>query len=56
MEIILGTVVIAVAMLAMSIGVIFNNKPLKGSCGGQDNTCPVCGDKADKCKSNNTLS
>ena len=55
MEIILGTVVIAVAMLAMSIGVIFNNKPLKGSCGGQDGICPVCGDKTNKCESNEYL-
>ena len=39
---------IAVALLAMSIGLLFN-KPLKGSCGGQDGKCPVCGDI---CKSN----
>ena len=44
-----------VAMLAMSIGLLVN-KPLKKSCSGQDAICPVCGDKADKCKSNNTLS
>ena len=55
MEIILAIIVIIIAMLAMSIGLLVN-KPLKKSCGGQDNTCPVCGDKADKCKSNNTLS
>ncbi|HIC37969.1 MAG TPA: (Na+)-NQR maturation NqrM [Candidatus Marinimicrobia bacterium] len=61
MEIMLGIVVIAVALLAMSIGVIFNNKPLKGSCGGQDGKiiingiemiCPACGGKADNCESN----
>ena len=55
MEIILSIVVITIALSAMSIGLLVN-KPLKGSCGGQDNTCPVCGDKADKCKSNNSLS
>jgi len=48
MEIILSIIVIAVALLAMSIGLLFN-KPLKGSCGGQDGKCPVCGNI---CKSN----
>ena len=43
MEIILSIIVIAVALLAMSIGLLFN-KPLKGSCGGQDGKCPVCGE------------
>ncbi|WP_211828866.1 (Na+)-NQR maturation NqrM [Kistimonas asteriae] len=40
-------------ILAMSIGVIFANKPIKGSCGGLGSLglkedCPICGggDKA----------
>ena len=49
MEIILSIVVITIALLAMSIGLLFN-KPLKGSCGGQDGICPVCGDKTNKCE------
>jgi hypothetical protein len=43
MEIILSIVVIAIALLSMSIGLLFN-KPLKGSCGNCE-----CGDI---CKSN----
>ena len=43
-EIILSIVVITIALSAMSIGLLFN-KPLKGSCGGQDGICTVCGIK-----------
>jgi hypothetical protein len=61
MDIILGIVVIAVALLAMSVGIIFNNKPLRGSCGGQSGkitidgievTCPTCGGDTEKCDQN----
>ena len=33
--------VIGLAILGMSIGIIFNNKPLQGSCGGVVENC-VC--------------
>ena len=41
--------------LAMAVGVIFSNKPIKGSCGGLNNiglegTCEVCGGDLDKCE------
>ena len=45
-EIILSIVIITIALSAMSIGLLFN-KPLKGSCGGQDGICTVCGDKCE---------
>ena len=33
--------IIGLAILGMSIGIIFNNKPLQGSCGGVVENC-VC--------------
>jgi len=61
MDIILGITVIAVALLAMSVGIIFKNKPLRGSCGGQSGkviidgvevTCPTCRGDSEKCDQN----
>ena len=41
MELLLTILVIGFAILGMSIGIIFNNKPLQGSCGGIIENC-VC--------------
>ena len=41
MDLVLTILVIGFAILGMSIGIIFNNKPLKGSCGGNVEDC-VC--------------
>ena len=52
MEIILGIMILCIAISAMSIGIIFNRKPLSGSCGGFDpnSTCTICGGNKDKCE------
>jgi len=52
-----ATVLFLVLFAAMSIGVIFSNKPIKGSCGGLNNiglggTCEICGGDLDKCEEN----
>ncbi|WP_426417841.1 (Na+)-NQR maturation NqrM [Aestuariirhabdus sp. LZHN29] len=44
-----------VIVAAMSLGVIFANKPIKGSCGGLgavgiDSECSICGGNPDKCE------
>ena len=41
MELLLTIAVIGIAVLGMSIGIIFNNKPLQGSCGGKIEEC-IC--------------
>jgi len=41
MDLLLAIIVIGFAILGMSIGIIFNNKPLQGSCGGEVENC-VC--------------
>ena len=55
MEIILGIVVLSIAIAAMSIGAIFNRRPLSGSCGGFDpnGVCKICGGDEDKCDNSN---
>jgi len=52
MEIILGISILLVAIGGMAIGVIFNNKPLSGSCGGlnPDGVCSLCGGDSQKCE------
>jgi hypothetical protein len=58
---VLSVAIIAVAMLAMAVGVIFSNRCLRGSCGGpeligpdgQPMACPTCSNKKDKSASQN---
>ena len=53
MDIVLAIVVMSTAILAMSVGIIFNRKPLQGSCGGVADNCACldggsCDDPAQK--------
>ena len=44
--------VLGIAILGLSIGVIFNDKPIQGSCGGigADEACTICGGDTKKCE------
>jgi hypothetical protein len=55
MEILMGIIILALAITAMSIGVIFNRKPLSGSCGGiePNGDCSICGGNTSKCENSN---
>lgn len=54
LELILAFVVVTLIIAAMAVGVIFSNKPIKGSCGGiaalgMDTSCDICGGDPAKC-------
>ncbi len=44
-------IILAIALFAMAIGVIFSNKELKGSCGGNDLDCTCSSIQQKICKS-----
>ncbi len=55
MQLFLAILIIGIAILGMSIGVIFNRRPLQGSCGGVINDCVclkggICDDPSQKPK------
>ena len=52
METLLVLIIFSLAIVCMALGVIFNNKPLAGSCGGlnQDGNCSICGGNKDHCE------
>lgn len=53
---VLATILFLVLFAAMAVGVIFSNKPIKGSCGGLNNIglgsgeCEICGGNREKCE------
>ena len=48
----LSIIILGLAILGLSIGVIFDNKPIQGSCGGigADEDCTICGCDPQKCE------
>ena len=48
----LSIIIFGLAILGLSIGVIFDNKPIQGSCGGigADGDCTICGGDPQKCE------
>jgi len=52
MTVYLSIIIFGLAILGLSIGVIFDNKPIQGSCGGigADEDCTICGGDPQKCE------
>ena len=54
MTVYITILIFGLAILGLSIGVIFDNKPIQGSCGGigSDESCTICGGDTQKCETN----
>ncbi len=52
---VLAAIIFGILFAGMAIGVIFQNKPLKGTCGGLNQLtggeCEICGGDPNKCES-----
>ncbi len=52
---VLTAVIFGLVIAGMAVGSIFQNKPIKGSCGGLNNIglggkCDICGSDTSKCE------
>ena len=52
MTIYLSIIIFGLAIMGLSIGVIFSDKPIQGSCGGvgADESCSICEGDSQKCE------
>ena len=52
MTIYLSIIILGLALFGLSLGVVFNNKPIQGSCGGvgADESCTICSGDPQKCE------
>tara|TARA_X000000368_G_C22894692_1_gene651303 strand:+ start:98 stop:271 length:174 start_codon:yes stop_codon:yes gene_type:complete len=52
MTVYITILILGLAILGLSIGVIFGNKPIQGSCGGigADESCTICEGDSQKCE------
>jgi hypothetical protein len=55
MTYIIAALVFMLVVAGMAVGVIFSNKPIKGSCGGMgalglDTACDICGGNPSVCE------
>ena len=59
-ELMFAFILMLLIILAMSVGVIFTRKPIKGTCGGiaalgMDQSCDICGGDTAKCDEESTM-
>ena len=52
MEVYLSIIILGLAFFGLSLGVVFKNKPIQGSCGGvgADENCTICSGDPQKCE------
>lgn len=52
MEYLIVIIIFGLSVLAMNIGLILKNKPLKKACGDSPDGCEICGGEPDRCENN----
>jgi hypothetical protein len=51
MEYLIVIIIFGLCALAMNIGLILKDKPLKKACGDSPEGCEICGGEQDRCES-----